>query len=343
MTTIVENTKNAEQTAMTIRIALDGGPDAGKATAVRALGDALGGSVITPTEQDGRTLWFDWMAYCAEHVHGRPMRVELVTMPSPADPSNQRGQLLDWCDAVVFLVDTGRTAFADSVAAFTELGHDIGGHGEIPVTVIANKRDLLDVVALDDVRTQLRVGDGTTLIEGNGVNGGGIADAVVRTTRAVLANPINRLDSATIGELLADLQGALWSRTSMSPTDVAPDKVADPAPASNPEPVPVAAPAPGSEEPTTPLFTLRSVLAVDPPSPSARRLNPNAMRDGETMVISTEQWRVLVGIAERSPGLGLDDPTQAETIAELESWGLIVSDDSGVPDTGQTRADAVQF
>lgn len=345
MTTIIDNAKSAEQTSMIIRVVFDGAPHAGKTTAIRALGDALGGSVITPAEQDGRTLWFDWMAYSAGHMHGRPMRVELVTVPGQADLSDRRDHLLEWGDAVVFIADTSRASFAASVAQFAALRREIGGKADTPVVVIANKRDLLDVVPLEDVRTQLGLDDHTMLVEGIATSGGGISDAFVHAVRSVLSNSVNRIDSTTADELLADMQAALAPQVGAPLFTLKSEPVEqpmaaplpDPAPASSPEvhavsPVdPESAPADEAALDTGPDLTPDTVVEPAGPEPvpapvGVRQLNPNAMRDGETMVISTEQWRVLVAVADQTLGRGDDDDGQAATIAELESWGLIVTE-----------------
>ena len=46
---------------LVLSVVYDGPPEAGKTTSVRALAKSVGREVYTPEEQDGRTVYFDWL------------------------------------------------------------------------------------------------------------------------------------------------------------------------------------------------------------------------------------------------------------------------------------------
>ena len=313
----------------TVRVVFDGPPFAGKTTAAHALSDVLGRSVVTPDEDDGRTLWFDWMAYDAGHHGGQPVRVELVTVPGQQELAERRRHLLGWGDVVVFVANTSQAVFNDSIQSFRELRRELASRPDTPVVVIANKRDLIDAVPMPQVIAQLELTANETVIEGIALNGGGIREAFVHAVHAALAQPARRSVASSADELLDELHRAATSPVDpVAETAAAPSATMEAAPAAAAAaalavetPAPIAAVATAPAAPTTPT------IAVSDP-----RLNADAIADGDAVVILAEHWRMLVDVAQNpGPLPKTDDPAEAVVVAELIAWGLLTDDATALP------------
>ncbi len=354
----MHTTDESTPTTPTVRVVFDGPPFAGKTTAARALSEALGGTVVTPDEADGRTLWFDWMAYDAGHHAGQPIRVELVTVPGQQDLADRRRHLINWGDVIVFVANTSRAVFNDSVAAFRDLRQQLVERAGTPVVVIANKRDLIDAMPMDEVTNQLGLTASDILIEGIAINGGGIREAFVHAVHAALEDPARRLDATTADALLADLQavveqGATDHRAFPAPETTEPladELVAEELVAEEPAvPEPVAEEL-VAEEPAVPAPVAEAPFATDlaPENPMLPaglsielhrpRLNPGAIAEGDAVVILAEHWRVLVDVAQGSTKIPrTDDPAEAVVVAELAAWGLLVDEPAPTLATAPTE------
>lgn len=339
VTDVMHTTDDNMVATPTVRVVFDGPPFAGKTTAARALSEALGGTVVTPDEDDGRTLWFDWMAYDAGHHGGQPVRVELVTVPGQQDLSDRRRHLLAWGDVVVFVANTSEAVFSNSVASFRELRAELEARPDTPIVVMANKRDLMDAVPMPDVVDQLGLSPDETIIEGIALEGGGIREAFVYAVHAALEHPDRRIEATTADALLDELQSA-----------VAPvaETVVEPATIQAPE-----IPAPEIQAPEIQAPEIQSPEIQAEPEPAIPsgltvalhrpELNPAGIADGDAIVILAEHWRVLVDVARGSGPLPrTDDPAEAVIIAELAAWGLLVDADAATAPTPAPAPAAVE-
>lgn len=200
---------------VTIRIVFDGAPLAGKTTAAYALSKTLGVEAETPVDDiGGRTMWFDWMSYTGGRHEGKPIRAELVTVPGQQSLNERRRHLLEWGDVVVFVADSSPEALSDTTRQFHKLRRDLEQLGERPVICIANKRDVDDAVALDQMRAELGLDDDEALIEGVAKSGAGVRQAFVFAVRAALSVYDGEAAMTDADGLLADLQRLVDDETS---------------------------------------------------------------------------------------------------------------------------------
>lgn len=176
--------------AVVIRIVYDGPPFAGKTTSVRALSRSLMRTMETPSETEGRTVFFDWVEYTGGLFEGRQIRCQIVSVPGQVELAARRRALLESADVVVFVADTGdANAMKRSVASIHEMVDMLYREGEPPVGVIvqANKRDLETAVPREEVRAAL--GDDfaqTALTESVAESGLGIRETFVLAVRVAL-------------------------------------------------------------------------------------------------------------------------------------------------------------
>jgi signal recognition particle receptor subunit beta len=180
---------SSNQDALVVRIVYDGPPMAGKTSSLRALASKLGGSLQTPAEIDGRTLYFDWLDYTGGLFEGRRIRCQIVSVPGQASLASRRRALLETADAVVFVSDTTRDA-APQCRSYLKAARAALGSREGPTVGIvlqANKRDHVDALPLSELRRALDAPDEkVAIVESVATDGSGIREAFVFAVRLAL-------------------------------------------------------------------------------------------------------------------------------------------------------------
>src|SRR5262249_26914132 len=210
---------DSEASEIVIRLGYDGPPEAGKTTSLRARAGSLAQATYTPDEgPDGRTLWFDWMEYVGGRFEGCRIRCQIVSVPGQRALAARRRCVIEGADVVVFVGDSSPAESARTFAYLFELREMLAG-ADAPVGVIlqANKRDLADAIAVDELRRRLDdarwpIG----VVESIASDGTGIREAFVYAVRLALDRVRelmnrNALPTAAVGpssaqELLAALR-----------------------------------------------------------------------------------------------------------------------------------------
>lgn len=178
-----------ERGLIVLRIVYDGPPEAGKTTSLRALAGSLGQTVFSPAEQDGRTLFFDWMDYTGGRFEGFQIRCQIVSVPGQRELEARRHHLLREADVVVFVADSTESRVDDTVDRLSELPQLIGDTLPPPVGIVlqANKRDLDSAVPMSELRAQVRAAAGNiAIVESVAADGTGIREAFVFAVRLAL-------------------------------------------------------------------------------------------------------------------------------------------------------------
>jgi signal recognition particle receptor subunit beta len=180
-------TAESEPPAVSVQIVYDGPPEAGKTTSVRALGRAFGREVYTPEEREGRTVYFDWLEHVGGRFEGAPISFRIASVPGQQRWLGRRAYFLERADAVVFVGDTSRSGWNETITRLAELRSRLAARGSPPVGVVfqANRRDRADAVPIEEVR---RAADahGLALVESIAVDGTGVREAFVFAVRLAL-------------------------------------------------------------------------------------------------------------------------------------------------------------
>jgi signal recognition particle receptor subunit beta len=176
-----------EDSAVVLGVVYDGPPEAGKTTSVRALARSFGSKVFTPQEQDGRTVFFDWLEHTGGRFDGAPIRCQIISVPGQECWSQRRTHLLERADVVVFVGDTSRSRWALTLARLRELCSWLEARPGAPVGVVfqANRRDAPDAVGLEEIRQEVRSAR-VALVESVAVDGNGVREAFVFAVRLAL-------------------------------------------------------------------------------------------------------------------------------------------------------------
>ena len=142
-----------ERAQIVIRLVYDGPAKAGKTTSLRRLAQSLGVDLFSAPEEDGRTLYFDWLNYVGGLYDSMSIRCQVISAPGQLVLESRRRWLLESADAVVFVADSSPERSADNERAFATL-REVVARDRVPAGIViqANKRDLPGAVSLDHLR-----------------------------------------------------------------------------------------------------------------------------------------------------------------------------------------------
>lgn len=143
-------------------------------------------SLATPTD---RTLYFDFLPIRVPRVRGMAVRLQLFTVPGQVYYAATRKLVLSGADGVVFVADSQNGRTDVNQESLEDLRSNLAEHNrtleEIPHTFHWNKRDLTELVAIEELDRRFNVHDapslGTVATKGEGV-----FEGLERITRLVL-------------------------------------------------------------------------------------------------------------------------------------------------------------
>src|SRR5574340_931724 len=117
------------------------------------------GKLISLATEMDRTLFFDFLPVELGSVKGYRVRFHLYTVPGQVFYNATRKLVLKGADGVIFVADSQRAMIDANLESlsnlhdnFAEMGIDLS---DFPVVLQYNKRDLHDVMTLEEMNTQL--------------------------------------------------------------------------------------------------------------------------------------------------------------------------------------------
>jgi signal recognition particle receptor subunit beta len=120
--------------------------------------DAKGKMISLATETD-RTLFFDFLPLALGEIRGFKTRFHLYTVPGQVFYDASRKLILKGVDGVVFVADSQEERMDANIESvenlrinLTEQGYDLD---KIPYVVQYNKRDLPNLVGIEELRREL--------------------------------------------------------------------------------------------------------------------------------------------------------------------------------------------
>ena len=150
------------QRRLTIKIVYYGPALSGKTTNLMWLHDlcgaALVGEMMTLETQNDRTLFFDLLPLGFYTPSGWLIKFKLYTVPGQVAHDGTRKALLARADGVVFVADSQLNQGINNGVAFDSLADNAARVGldfaVLPLVVQFNKRDLIDIVAEEEIRAR---------------------------------------------------------------------------------------------------------------------------------------------------------------------------------------------
>ena len=120
--------------------------------------DTRGKMISLATETD-RTLFFDFLPIDLGEIRGFKTRFHLYTVPGQVYYNASRKLILKGVDGVVFVADSQGHRTEANIEAMHNLYENVESYGydmeTIPFVIQYNKRDLADVLPVDQLRAQL--------------------------------------------------------------------------------------------------------------------------------------------------------------------------------------------
>jgi signal recognition particle receptor subunit beta len=217
--------------------------------------DSRGEMVSLETETD-RTLFFDLLPIDVGSIGGFNTRIQLYTVPGQVFYNTTRKLVLKGVDGVVFVADSQKPMLAANVESLKNLEENLAEMGQtfetLPVVLQYNKRDLPDVVSVEEMNRLLNP-KSWPHFEASAVTGTGVFDTLKGISKLTLVSLKKRL-------------------TKMEPT-----RPAAPRPAAAATPAAASAPAPSPTTATGTSVPRPALVAPPPPAPRPTTAIPAAV------------------------------------------------------------------
>ncbi len=143
-------------------------------------------SLATPVD---RTLYFDFLPIRVPNVRGMNVKLQLFTVPGQVHYNATRKLVLTGADGVVLVFDSQSARVDANLETLDNLRDNLLAHGrqvnEMPHVVQYNKRDLFDVVPIEELERQLNRA-GAPSFATTATTGEGVYESLEAITRAVL-------------------------------------------------------------------------------------------------------------------------------------------------------------
>jgi mutual gliding-motility protein MglA len=189
----------------------------------RTAPDSRGEMVSLETETD-RTLFFDLLPLDVGIISGFKTRVQLYTVPGQVFYNTTRKLVLKGVDGIVFVADSQRAMKDANIESLANLKTNLAEIGinleELPLALQYNKRDLANVLAVDDLQRDLNRDGLHESYEASAILGQGVFE----TLKAISRLTLRSLKKRMLGEDRAAPRAAI-------PAAPAPPKIAPPPPA----------------------------------------------------------------------------------------------------------------
>ncbi len=117
------------------------------------------GKLISLATETDRTLFFDFLPVELGTIKNYKVRFHLYTVPGQVFYNATRKLVLKGADGVIFVADSQRTMIDANVESLSNLRDNFADQGvdlnDFPMVIQYNKRDLPDVLSIDELNTAL--------------------------------------------------------------------------------------------------------------------------------------------------------------------------------------------
>jgi signal recognition particle receptor subunit beta len=149
------------------------------------------GKMVSLATETDRTLFFDFLPLDLGSVRGFRTRFHLYTVPGQVFYEASRRLILKGADGVVFVADSQEERLDANLETLDNLREHLKDHNldfnTIPYVLQLNKRDLPNILPVEELRKQLAVKDEPS-VEGVAVTGQGVFDTLKEVAKLVLAD-----------------------------------------------------------------------------------------------------------------------------------------------------------
>jgi signal recognition particle receptor subunit beta len=150
--------------------------------------DAKGKMISLATETE-RTLFFDFLPLSLGEIRGFKTRFHLYTVPGQVFYDASRKLILKGVDGVIFVADSQFERLEANLESMDNLRQNMAEQGydidKVPFVIQYNKRDLPNVVELEELRSELNP-NGVPDFEANARDGMGVFETLKAVSKLVL-------------------------------------------------------------------------------------------------------------------------------------------------------------
>ncbi len=150
--------------------------------------DAKGKMISLATETE-RTLFFDFLPLSLGEIRGFKTRFHLYTVPGQVFYDASRKLILKGVDGVIFVADSQFERLEANLESMDNLRENMAEQGydldAVPFVIQYNKRDLPNVVDLEELRSELNP-RGVPDYEANARSGEGVFETLKAVSKLVL-------------------------------------------------------------------------------------------------------------------------------------------------------------
>ena len=209
---------------ITLKIVYYGPGLSGKTTNIQNLHSVLNsenkGKLLSLSTESDRTLFFDFLPVELGKIKEFSIRFQLYTVPGQVRYNATRKVVLKGADAVVFVADSQRDMRDQNIESFENMRDNLISNNinpdEISVVLQYNKRDLKNLLTIDELNADLNKNSVYNIVEAEAINGKGVKDTFQLITRLVLKDiarkhkieiqPAPLREEAKQEEKIADIQ-----------------------------------------------------------------------------------------------------------------------------------------
>jgi signal recognition particle receptor subunit beta len=151
--------------------------------------ESRGEMVSLETESD-RTLFFDLLPIEVGTIGGFKTRLQLYTVPGQVFYNTTRKLVLKGVDGLVFVADSQRPMRDANLESFKSLVENLKEFGlevsELPIVLQYNKRDLSNILTIEELNADLNPDGEFQFHEASAVNGDGVITTLKEITKLTL-------------------------------------------------------------------------------------------------------------------------------------------------------------
>lgn len=178
---------------ITLKVVYYGPGLSGKTTNLQYLYSILDpsqkGKFISLSTESDRTLFFDFLPVDLGKIRDFNLRFQLYTVPGQIRYNATRRLVLKGADAVVFVADSQKEMREQNIESLKNMRDNLISNNidpdSIPVVLQYNKRDLPNLLSIDDLNNDLNK-KGYPFVEAEALNGKGVKETFDLITRLLL-------------------------------------------------------------------------------------------------------------------------------------------------------------
>ena len=179
---------------ITIKIVYYGPGLSGKTTNLQFLHSVLNpdtrGKLLSLATEADRTLFFDFLPVELGKINDFSIRFQLYTVPGQVRYNATRKLVLKGADAVVFVADSQREIREQNIDSLINMRENLTANNidpdDIPVILQYNKRDLPNILSIDELNKDLNGDSRYPFTESVAIDGTGVHVTFQQITRLVM-------------------------------------------------------------------------------------------------------------------------------------------------------------